>query len=312
MRILYGLDTPLPTSEPSVVTLGAFDGIHRGHQELLNRIKTIAAERGGTGILLTFEPHPQRVIAPGTAPPLLSIREEKLALLEEMGLDTLVILPFNRQLSQMEAEDFVRIVLVEALDVRFLVLGNDHAFGKGRRGRPELLRTMALELGFEVEVVDAVTDNGDSISSSLIRKIILNGDVQRARHLLGRPYSMKGLVIRGDQRGMELGFPTANISLPNPEKCIPGNGVYAVRSIVGGSMYSGACNIGTRPTFNNGQRVIEVHLFEFDQDIYGESIEVMFFTWLREEKTFEGPEALKKQIENDVTDAERSLAQEGN
>lgn len=312
MRILYGYDPPLPTLEFSVVTLGAFDGIHTGHQKLLNRISTIAAEKGGTGILLTFDPHPQRVIAPDTAPPLLSIREEKLELLEEMGLDTLVILPFNRQLSQMEAEDFVRIVLVEALDVRFLVLGYDHAFGKGRRGRPELLCNMAPELGFEVEVVDAVTDNGDSISSSLIRKVILDGNVQRARRLLGRPYSMRGLVIRGDQRGRELGFPTANLSLPNPEKCIPGNGVYAVRSIVGGSMYNGACNIGTRPTFNKGQRMIEVHLFEFDKDIYGESIEVMFYTRLREEKTFEGPSALKKQIENDVTDAERILAQEEN
>ncbi len=279
---------------------------------MLNRIRTIAAERGGTGILLTFEPHPQRVIAPGTAPPLLSIHEEKLALLKEMGLDTLVILPFNRQLSQMEAEDFVRIVLVEALGVRFLVLGYDHAFGRGRRGRPELLRTMAPVLGFEVEVVDAVTDNGDPITSSLIRKVLLDGDVQRVRRLLDRPYSMKGLVIRGDQRGRELGFPTANLSLPDPEKCIPGNGVYAVRSIVGGSMYSGACNIGTRPTFKNGKRMIEVHLFEFDEDIYGESIEVMFYARLREEKTFEGPVALKKQIENDVTDAERSLAQEEN
>jgi len=312
VRILNGFDTPLPASEFSVVTLGAFDGIHRGHQELLSRIKTIAAERGGTGILLTFEPHPQRVIAPGTALPLLSIREEKLALLEEMGLDTLVILPFNRQLSQMEAEDFVSVVLVEALDVRFLVLGYDHTFGKGRRGRPELLRTMAPDLGFEVEVVDAVTDNGDAITSSLIRTVILDGDVQRATRLLGRPYSVKGLVIRSDQRGRELGFPTANISMPNPEKCIPGKSVYAVQSIVGGSVYRGACNIGTRPTFNDDQLMIEVHLLEFDKDIYGESIEIRFFARIREERKFEGPGALKKQIESDIIDAERILAQEGN
>ena len=312
MRVLFGLDTSPQSSEYPVITLGAFDGIHLGHQRLLNRVNSIAREREGRGILLTFEPHPQQVIAPGTAPPLLTTRDEKLALLEAAGLDTLVILPFNREFSQMEAEDFVREVLVGALGVRFLVLGHDHAFGRGRRGRPELLREMAPDLGFDLEVVEAVTNNGQPITSTVSRRLLAEGYVERAGHLLGRPYSMMGLVVKGDQRGKKLGYPTANLAIPAREKCIPGNGVYVVRSTVRDLTCRGACSIGTRPTFNADEQTVEVHLFDFNSDIYGESIEVMFHANLRDEQTFEGPEALVKQIEKDVIEAERILAQEGN
>ena len=310
MRILFGLNNTLPPEEYSVITLGAFDGIHRGHQELLRRVETIARERGGRGILLSFEPHPQRVIAPGTAPPLLTPREEKLVLLEAAGLDTLVILPFNREFSQMEAEDFVRDILVGALGVRFLVLGHDHAFGRGRRGRPELLRKMAQELGFDLEVVGAVAEDGEPITSTLIRQVLAEGDVERAGHLLGRPYSLKGLVVKGDKRGHTLGYPTANLAIPARDKCIPGNGVYAVWTRVRGLDYRGACSIGTRPTFGSDERTVEIHLIDFDSEIYGEPIEVLFRTKLREEKEFEGPEVLIEQIGKDVNEVKRILLQE--
>lgn len=295
-----------------VVTLGAFDGIHRGHRELLNRVNSIAREKNGTGILLTFEPHPQHAIAPGTAPPLLTLRDEKLPLLEETGLQTVVILPFNRELSEMEAEDFVREVLVNAIGVRFLLLGHDHAFGQGRRGRPELLKRLAPELGFELEVVEAVRDNGNPITSTLIRRLLAEGDVEQTGELLGRPYGIRGLVEKGAQRGKELGYPTANLAIPYHEKCIPGDGIYAVQAIVRGVMHPGACNVGVRPTFGAQSRSVEVHLLDFNDDIYGEFVEILFRSRLRDELAFKSIEDLREQIEKDVSLVRQIIAQEEN
>lgn len=310
MDVYVGLDPGPPALPRPVVTIGSFDGIHRGHQALISKVEDRAEEVGGTSVLLTFEPHPQRVIAPGSAPPLLTLREEKLPLLEREGLETTVILPFNRALSEVEAEDFVREILVDRLGVKHLVLGYDHAFGRGRRGRPELLREMAPDLAFELEVVDAVTEEGEPITSSLIRRELEGGDVERAARLLGRPYSMVGYVVKGDRRGVKLGFPTANLAPPSKEKCIPGNGVYAVRARVREEMLSGVCNIGTRPTFETDGRTVEVHLFDFEEDIYGESLELLFHRRLREEIKFEHTEALHTQIELDITEAKRILAEE--
>ncbi|MFO7768969.1 MAG: bifunctional riboflavin kinase/FAD synthetase [bacterium] len=310
MDVYVGLDPGPPALPGPVVTIGSFDGIHRGHQALIGRVQEKAAERDGTGILLTFEPHPQRVIAPGSAPPLLTLREEKLPLLEAEGLETTVILPFNRALSEVEAEDFVRDILVDRLGVKYLVLGYDHAFGRGRRGRPELLREMAPGLGFDLEVLEAVTEGDEAITSSLIRRELEGGDVERAARLLGRPYSMVGYVVKGDRRGTRMGFPTANLAPPSKEKCIPGNGVYAVRARVREEMMSGVCSIGTRPTFETRGRTVEVHLFEFEGEIYGESLELRFLRRLREEIKFEHPEALQKQIGLDITEAKRILAEE--
>jgi len=310
VEVYVGLDPGPPALPHPVVTIGSFDGIHRGHKALIRRVEDLAEEVGGTSVLLTFEPHPQRVIAPGSAPPLLTLREEKLPLLEREGLETTVILPFNRALSEVEAEDFVREILVDRLGVKHLVLGYDHAFGRGRRGRPELLREMAPDLAFELDVVDAVTEEGEPITSSLIRRELEGGDVERAARLLGRPYSMVGYVVKGDRRGVQLGFPTANLSPPSKEKCIPGNGVYAVRARVRGEILSGVCNIGTRPTFETDGRTVEVHLFDFEEDIYGESLELLFHRRLREEIKFEHTEALHTQIEMDIAEAKRILAEE--
>jgi len=310
MEVYLGLDGLPNGMVKPVVTIGAFDGIHRGHQQLLGRVRARATEIGGSGVLLTFEPHPQQVIAPGTAPPLLTSREEKIPLLENAGLDALVILPFNRELSEMEAEEFVTTILKGAIGVRFLVLGHDHAFGKGRRGRPELLRQMAPEHGFDLEVVEAVRDNGDPITSTLIRDLLKAGAVEKAGILLGRPYDMKGLVEKGQQRGREIGWPTANIALPLPEKCLPGDGIYAVHTVVRDRVYAGACSIGIRPTFGPGERAIEVHILDFDEDIYGESVEVRFHRRIRDERAFDGVEALVKQIERDVAETRSILEQE--
>jgi len=310
MEVYLGLDGLTASMANPVVTIGAFDGIHLGHQQLIERVKARASELDGTGVLLTFEPHPQRVIAPGTAPPLLTSREEKIPLLEETGLDAVVILPFNRELSEMEAEDFVSGILCEAIGVRFLVLGHDHAFGKGRRGRPELLRLMAPDHGFDLEVVTAVRENGDPITSTLIRNHLHDGDVEKARNLLGRPYGVKGLVEKGEQRGREIGWPTANIAWPFPEKCTPGDGIYAVRTVVRDHVLAGACSVGVRPTFGVGTRTIEVHILDFDDDIYGESVEVRFHRKIRDEVAFDGVDALVKQIERDVVEARTILTQE--
>ena len=310
MEVHLGLDgLPNGMANP-VVTIGAFDGIHLGHQQLLERVRSRAAELDGSSVLVTFEPHPQRVIAPGTAPPLLTSREEKLPLLEAAGLDAVVILPFNRELSEMEAEDFVTVILKDAIGVRFLVLGHDHAFGKGRRGRPDLLRQMAPKHGFDLEVVEAVRDDGDPITSTLIRRHLQEGSVRKAADLLGRPYNVKGLVEKGDQRGREIGWPTANIRLPLPEKCLPGDGIYAVRTVLRNEIRAGACSVGVRPTFGNGRRTVEVYILDFEDDIYGESVEVRFHRRIRDERAFDGVESLVKQIERDVADTRRILAQE--
>ncbi|MFC1500776.1 bifunctional riboflavin kinase/FMN adenylyltransferase, partial [Candidatus Zixiibacteriota bacterium] len=221
-----------------------------------------------------------------------------------------VILPFNRELSEMAAEDFVTGILCDAIGVKFLVLGHDHAFGKGRRGRPELLRLMAPEHGFDLEVVEAVRENGDPITSTLIRNHLHAGAVEQVRYLLGRPYGMRGLVEKGDQRGREIGWPTANIALPFPEKCVPGDGIYAVSTVVRDQVLTGACSVGVRPTFGFGIRTIEVHILDFDDDIYGESVEVRFHRKIRDEVAFDGVDELIEQIERDVVEARTILAQE--
>ena len=310
MDVYNGPNGNLPTLPDPVVTIGSFDGIHIGHRALLERVIERAGERGGTAVLLTFDPHPQRVVAPGTAPALLTTREEKLELLEESGLEAVVFLRFDRALSDMEAEDFVQKILVGRIGVRYLVFGHDHAFGRGRRGRPELLRRMAPDLGFEFEVMEAVRDNGETITSTLIRGHLEKGNVERANELLGRSYGVAGVVVRGERRGERIGIPTANVVPSTTEKCIPGNGVYAVRAEVLGEIYQGACNIGIRPTFGGEECTIEAHLFDFAEDIYGESIKVSFIKKLRDERSFDGPEALREQIGSDIEEARRILAQE--
>jgi len=300
-----GLHLPAP-----VVTIGSFDGIHRGHQELIARVIGIARERSGTPVLVTFEPHPQQVIAPGTAPSLLSGREEKLSLLEKAGIEVAVILNFNRELSELEAEDFVRRILIDGLGTDFLVLGHDHAFGRGRRGREPLLRQLAPELGFELEVVGAVMDGDEAITSTVIRRLLAGGDVRRAADMLGRLYSLKGLVVRGEGRGRELGYPTANLAPVVNRKCVPGDGIYAVGVRVRGKSWTGACSIGRRPTFGSGDRTIEVHLIDFEDDIYGDSVEVTFCERVRDELAFDTPQELVEQMARDIEDVQRIIQQE--
>ncbi len=310
MTVLLGLDAIPPGLHRPVITMGSFDGIHRGHQKLLERVVELAAENDGTPVLLTFEPHPQQVVAPGTAPPLLTGRAEKLPLIEEAGIALTIILTFNRELSELAAEVFVRQVLVDRLGVAHLVLGHDHAFGRERRGREELLQRLAPELGFGIEVVDAVLDDGVAITSTVIRNLLAAGEVERAAHMLGRPYSLGGLVVRGEGRGRELGFPTANLALEVNRKCMPGDGIYAVRVRVRGSTRSGACSIGRRPTFGSGDRTIEVYLIDFEDDIYGDRIEVTFQARLRDELAFENPQELVEQMRRDVENVQRLMSQE--
>ena len=281
---VYAIDLTLPSGLPrddrkAVVTIGMFDGVHRGHWEVLAEIRRRAEAVGGRSILVTFHPHPLTIVRPESAPPMLTTPEEKKEILAESGLDYAVFLTFSPMLAAYSPRRFVEEILVERLNVGELVVGYDHHFGKGREGNVETLEVLGRELGFGVDVVDPVGSQGDAISSTKIRSALLEGDVETARWGLGRPYSLRGLVVRGDQRGRTLGFPTANLEVRGGGeggKLIPPPGIYAVRGTIRSGTFDGALHVGPRPTFRGSPPTIELHLLGFEDDIYGEEVRVDF------------------------------------
>lgn len=307
------IDPALPSGIPSdgrgtVVTVGTFDGVHLGHRAVLEEIRDRASATGRRAVLLTFHPHPLRIVRPEATPPLLTTPVEKKEILAETGLDYAVFLAFSPALSRYSPRRFVEEILVGRLRLDELVIGHDHGFGRGRAGDVTLLREIGTELGFVVDVVEPVLIEGAAVSSSLIRKAVSEGRLEAARTRLGRPYSARGVVVRGEQRGRDLGFPTANLSIDATEKLLPPSGIYAVRGVLKRGVFAGALHLGPRPTFQGSPPSIELYLLDFDGEIYGEEVRVDFIRFLRPVRAFGSVASLVRQMELDVAEVRRVLA----
>jgi riboflavin kinase / FMN adenylyltransferase len=307
MKIYEGLEGFSPVHN-AVVTSGTFDGVHLGHQKILHRIREIARNIEGETVLITFWPHPRLVLYPSEHNlRLLSTFEEKAKLLRQFGIDHLVTIPFTQEFSQLTSEQFIHSVLVDKIHTKKLVIGYDHRFGKNREGSFEYLQANSKEFGFELEEISRQDVDEIAVSSTKIRKALETGDVKTATSCLGRPYELNGLVIKGQQIGRSIGFPTANIHIPNDYKLIPKDGVYAVEAQVEGVQYKAMLNIGNRPTVDGSKKTVEAHLFDFQGDLYDKQITVWLKEFLREERKFENLEALKAQLVVDQKNAKSLL-----
>jgi len=280
------------------VTIGNFDGVHLGHREIFRRVRELARAAGGVSVVVTFVPHPLRVVSPGRELKLITSPGEKEQLIEASGIDYLLELPFDAAFASISAHDFVQRILVETLGMEQLVIGYDYAFGRGREGDPALLRELGERFCFRVELLPPIASGATVYSSTAVRNLVSEGDVKGVVSILGRHYSLCGTVVRGQQRGRALGFPTAN--LETDKELLPAAGVYAVKARVGAALYDGACNIGTNPTFQNDRLSLEVFLLDFDGDLYGSEISLFFLDRLRGERRFRDIEALKEAIAADV------------
>lgn len=299
----------LPLADGAVVTVGTFDGVHRGHQDVLATLVRHAEARGLPSVVITFDPHPLEVVNPAAAPPLLTLTEEKLAMLAQTGVSYVAVVPFTTQLAALEAEQFVDDVLLGRFAMRELLVGHDHGFGRGRMGDIEVLRQLGRSRDFQVTVLPPVfAADGHAISSTAIRRSVAGGDLARAALGLGRPYSLAGTVVRGDQRGRTIGYPTLNLSPPSPRKLLPPDGVYAVRVQLPEGEFGGMLNLGPRPTVGDQQRRIEAHVFDSRGDWYGAAVRLDFVARLRGTKPFPGLDALKAQLGDDETKARLALA----
>jgi riboflavin kinase/FMN adenylyltransferase len=297
----------IPDDRGTVATVGTFDGVHLGHWSVLQEITRRAEATGRRSVLVTFDPHPLRIVRPEHAPPLLTTPVEKKEILAESGLDWAVFISFTEALSRYEPRRFVEEILLARLGVEELVIGYDHGFGKDRSGDPDTLTAIGAELGFTVDVVPPVEAGGRPVSSSRIRTAIAAHDMAEAAVCLGRPYSIRGVVVRGDGRGKGLGFPTANLMVGDRDKLVPPQGIYAVRAVLARGTYKGALHLGPRPTFQGSPPTIELHVLDFDRDIYGEEVRVDFVRYLREIRPFTTVEALVDQIREDVEAARQAV-----
>ena len=305
MQIVRGLHQYRPDAPPSVVAQGTFDGIHLGHQAVIRTAVGRARTLGVRPVAVTFDPNPLAVLRPTEAPPELLPLDERLERIAELGPEVCLVIPFTTGFSRVEAEAYVRDVLFGLLGAREIVVGFNHAFGRGARGTPELLRRLAEPVGIVVHVVAPLRVDGVAVSSTSIREALRQGDVRRAGSLLGRPYTLRGVVARGAARGRALGFPTANLTAP------PGlpvaDGVYAARAAWDGESAPAVVNVGMRPTFDGATRLVEAHLLDVAPDLYGHRLTLVFLERIRSERRFTSPEALRAQITEDVAAARRVL-----
>jgi len=304
MKIIHDLQEANVTRD-TVLTVGAFDGLHLGHQDLLRRLIRRARQTERLSGAVTFDPLPRTVLDPSNNAICLTTSEEKIELLQQWGLDLLVILPFTAELARTSARDFLQL-LCEHLRMTELWVGWDFALGRGRKGDVHTLKKLGASMGFHVHVITPVRDGEVVISSTQIRHLLSQGRVDEAAEMLGRYHQLKARVVQGIARGRELGFPTANLQVP-AHCLVPANGVYAVYAIVQDKRYPAVANIGTRPTFGGGERNIEVHLLDFSADLYGEEISVQFVQRLRDERHFPSAKALRAQIEQDIARAREIL-----
>ncbi len=306
MDVIRGIEDIPAGLRDAAVTIGNFDGVHRGHQRLLKRLREDARRKKLKALVITFDPHPKMILRPELQPfYLITTLEEKISLLNDTGIDAVVVIPFTLQYAQKTAEEFICQVLWEGLRIQKIVIGHDYTFGKGKEGNEAFLAAFGKKLGFGVGIINAVEVGDTVISSTAIRDAILGGDVKKASALLGRPYNLGGPVVEGKHRGAGLGFPTANIS---PEKVlIPAGGIYAVMIRLEDKRYPGVVNIGVNPTFGEGKLSIEAHILDFRENIYGERLDLLFVDRIREEVKFPGPGELVRQINRDIEQARAIL-----
>jgi riboflavin kinase/FMN adenylyltransferase len=298
-----------PDVHRTVVTVGSFDGVHRGHQDVLRRLAERSRALGVPSLLLTFDPHPLEVVNPAAAPRLLTVGDEKLEVLAESGIDFVAVMPFTHALAALAAEDFVDRILIRRFRMHDLMMGHDHRFGHNRSGDVAMLQRLGAARGFGVTVIPPVkVDGGQAVSSTAIRRAVAGGDLEGAAQGLGRPYSVGGRVARGANRGKGLGYPTINVPLPSPRKLLPPEGVYAVRVQTPHGPHGGMLNLGPRPTFGDTDVVVEAHLFDADLDLYGARVRIDFAARLRDTQRFSDPSALVAQLGRDADAARAVLA----
>jgi len=303
MEILRSIPELERLTGPLFLAIGVFDGVHRGHQAVISTSADHARAVNGTPVVVTFDPHPEKVLRPEHAPHLLTATQHKIALIRSLGVRHLLIITFDKAFAATEPEDFVRQLVDHSKPLREICVGHEWAFGKNRRGNLELLKKLGAQLKFDVVGVQPIKVNGEVVSSTEIRKAIERSDFAKAAAMLGRDYTILGTVIRGDSLGKKIGFPTANLSAHSEQ--FPPNGVYAAEARIDNQSYCGVINLGVRPTVAAGksERVLEIHLFDFNRDIYGEDVEVRFLKFLRPEKKFENLDALVQQIRRDAEQA---------
>jgi riboflavin kinase/FMN adenylyltransferase len=311
MKLICDINDIKQPFENAVITIGNFDGVHIGHQALFHQVIEKADELGGVSIAMTFEPHPLRVLAKKNPPPMITLYEQKVELIERAGLDVLICLPFNHEFAGISAESFIKDLLVDKIGMKAIVVGKDYTFGKNREGNLELLVKLGTKYDYQIHVLDWIkgaTEADTRSSSTRIRELVHAGEMEKAQKLLGRYYQIRGTVVEGRDRGGKLlGFPTANVKLYD-ELC-PKNGVYAVTVVCeDGSKHKGVANIGYSPTFDDHVFTVEVYLLDFDKDIYGQKIRVNFIRRIRDEKRFNGVSELSEQIQKDVVAARTMIS----
>ena len=303
MEILRSIPELERLRGPLFLAIGVFDGVHRGHQAVISTSAEHARAASGTPVVVTFDPHPEKVLRPESAPHLLSATQHKIALIRALGVEHLLIINFDKQFAATEPEDFVQQLVTHSKPLREICVGHEWSFGKKRRGNLDLLKRLGANMNFDVVGILPVKINGAVVSSTAIRQAIEKGDLTKAAEMLGHEYTILGTVTRGDNLGKKIGFPTANLSAHSEQ--FPPNGVYAAEARIDGKLYRGAINLGIRPTVSSGksERVLEIHLFDFNHDIYGRDVEVRFLRFLRPEKKFENLDALVQQIRQDAEQA---------
>ena len=308
MRVIHELSSETEFNEP-IVTLGTYDGVHLGHQQIIRTMVAAAKSQGRESVLLTFHPHPRMVLYPDShTVRLIDTVDEKLKKLEELGLDTVILYPFTSKFSRLTAVEFVRDVLVGQIGVKHMLVGHDHHFGKNREGNFQQLADMGAIYDFTVEEIRAFQLDGTTISSTKIRKSLSEGDMRTVEQFLGAPYQLSGTVIHGNKLGRTIGFPTANIEMDQATKMLPAIGVYAVRIALNGRILNGVMNIGKKPTVQQTEKIsVEVFIFDFSEDIYGETLTVSFYDRLRGEQQFSSIDALKEQLGKDEQQARTIL-----
>ena len=306
MEILRSIPELSRLPGPLFLAIGVFDGMHLGHQAVISTSAEHARSVNGTPVVVTFDPHPEKVLRPQAAPHLLTATQHKISLIRDLGVGHLLIIAFDKQFAATEPEDFVKQLVKHSKPLREICVGHEWSFGKNRRGNLGLLKKLGAQFDFEVVGIPPVTMNGELVSSTAIRHAVQTGDLRKAAVMLGREYTILGTVVRGDDLGKKIGFPTANLSAHNEQ--FPPNGVYFAQAMLDGVIYPGVLNLGYRPTVSSEKdRVLEIHLFDFDRDIYGSDLEVRFVRYLRPEKKFESVDMLARQIALDVKQA-RDLA----